>query len=97
MDFESVPIVRLELENMRRTILRHMGVEGSELGAVLNKRISEAIKTYNFSTKVSAIANSVIDEQINAYFRHGLGRKCIQKAVQDALDKTFIGEKEKDD
>ena len=92
MDFESVPIVRLELEHMRHLILSHLRVSG-ELGEALNDRIGEAIKSYDFNGKVSAIASDVINRQIEAYFRHGNGRVCIQKAIQDVLDKTFKGEK----
>ena len=89
MNFDAVPIIKIELENMRHSIMAHLGIVGSELSEILDKKIQEAIESYDFSGKVNAIVSTVITEAIEYCFRYGGGRQCINETVNDVLNQFF--------
>jgi hypothetical protein len=43
MNYEAVPVIRLEIEGMKHSILQHLGVVGSELGKNLEGEIEKAL------------------------------------------------------
>jgi len=89
MNFESVPMIRLELDYMKSSIISTLGLYGSELGEAVKERIEQTIKNYDFNGKVSAIASDVITSEIEAFFKFGNGREYIQSSVQKVLDSVF--------
>ena len=89
MNAESMPIIRLEIENMKQTIITALGLRGSELGEAVQVGIERAVKAYDFDAKVSQIVSDIITMDIDSFFRHGPGRAAIQSVVQNTLEDVF--------
>lgn len=86
----NLPIIRLELEQMKYQILHAFGAHQHELSAQVTQELEKAINSFDYSATVSRIAHEIIKEQIESYFRYGAGRQAIETSVNDALDKVFV-------
>lgn len=95
MNYESVPIIKMEIENMKYAIKSHMGVMGSELGDLIDDKIGDVIRNYNTEGKITKIVNQVIDEEIEYFFKTGIGRTVISNEVKSFLN-NFINKENED-
>ena len=85
MDFDTIPIIKMEIERLRSTIMAHLGVHGSELGEAISEQIDQAIADYPFNAKVREIVYTQVTKSIESYFAYGHGNKVIK----DAIDSIF--------
>ncbi len=89
MDIKSIPIIRVEIDQLKHSIISHMGVYGSVLGEVIDAEIEKAIVNYDFEGEVRLIVNDAISSELKSYFAYGIGRTVIREAVTASLDKIF--------
>lgn len=89
MNYDGAPVIRLEVENMKQSILHHMGVNGSDLGKHIDAHIDKALFTYPWQQKVDEAVHTALNEAIGEYFRFGGGSKEIKQTVEDALNNLF--------
>jgi len=80
-----MPIVRLEIDNMKKSILSHLGVIGSELGDRLAAEIEEAIESYSWGDRVKFIVHEAIEARIQDYFSFGEGGRKIKDAINEGF------------
>lgn len=86
MNFESVPVIRLEIEHLKHTIVSALGARGSELADALEDEIEKAVKNYPIEQEVERIVRAQITDGIESYFRYGNGRKTIDKTISAIFD-----------
>lgn len=85
MDYKAMPILRMEVEGMKASILTHLGAMGSELGDALSAEIDKAIANYDWQGEVTRIVHSALTEKITEYFSWGDGSKAVRAAVEDGF------------
>jgi hypothetical protein len=91
----NLPIIRLEVEGIRRT----MSAMLAEHAVQMDKDIQEAVETYctpeNLAHVVKTAAAKALDaavrEEVDQFFRRGNGRKAVAAAVKESIlaKKTF--------
>lgn len=85
MKFEAMPIIRIELEGIKQSIIQHIGAAGSEYGELVAEQLEKAILTYPWEDTVRRTTERCIDEAIENYFKCGDGAKAIREAVNTAF------------
>ena len=89
MDVRSMPMVRLELDYMKQSILHHLGLHENELSKNVNDQIEKAIAEFDFEGEVSRIATEAIRKAINFEFTSGDGFIWIQEAIHGIVILRF--------
>jgi len=85
MDIENVPIIKIDLDNIRRQIKTSLGVSNNELGTMIDDALKEAISSYDFDSKVINIVHEIITEEIDEFFKNGPGRIVVKKTIEETL------------
>jgi hypothetical protein len=85
MNYEAMPRIRLEVEQMKSAIIFHLGVHGSELGELLDKEITGAINSYPWGSEVTRIVHTALKDKIEWYFKYGKGAKAVEEAVEEGF------------
>lgn len=102
MHGEAIPVVRLSIESMTSQILHHLGLEGSELGEVIEQRIKEetAILFHDADHEIRNVIRTeirrVVTQRVKDYFSYGNGASFLNRKVTECLDEVFK-EREEDD
>ena len=86
MDLRNVPIIRLEIEELKSTIQSQLGVRGSELGTIISEQIDKAFADYPFERKVKEIVYEQMTKAIESYFKYGKGSDAINAAVSTLFE-----------
>ena len=87
MDFESVPIIRLEIERLKHTVMSSLGTQHSDLGLAINSAIDKALQSYDFDREVSRIVHQELTKQITNYFSHEEGYRAISQSIHEMFEK----------
>jgi len=85
MDYEAIPTLKIEIQNMKHSIIAHLGATGSELGEALNGEIMAAVDNYPWQKQVTAIVHEVLNKKIESYFSYGPGSKAVDAAVEEGF------------
>lgn len=85
MKYEAIPRLKFEIEGMRTAIVSHLGVEGSEVGEVLDEEIKKAVAEFPWQERVSCIVHEALNDEISAYFRYGSGHKLVKDSVEEGF------------
>jgi len=91
----SIPIVRLEVEYMKHSILHAF----TEYSAQVDADVKAAVEKFCSGENVSRIIHAAVEtslkaainEQIESFYRYGAGREVIKQAVSKALDRHDAG------
>ena len=75
---------------MKQSIISAIGMRGSEFGDLIEKKIDEAVATYDFDKQVSGIVHTSITQAMRNYFLYGDGFKTINTTITSILNKMFI-------
>ncbi|MGD2065599.1 MAG: hypothetical protein PVI43_00330 [Candidatus Bathyarchaeota archaeon] len=86
MNHEAMPLIRLEVEQMKSTILTHLGAHNSEMGEVLKVEIEKVIESYDWQGKVTEIVHTELTKQVADYFKYGQGHDLVKAAVTEGFD-----------
>jgi hypothetical protein len=86
MNFDSMPIVRLEIDRMKASIVHHLGVNGSQYGEALAAAIDNAVKSYDWDSQVKELTHKILEEKIADYFKYGNGAQAIREAVNAGFE-----------
>jgi hypothetical protein len=86
---QPVPVIRLEVERMRQTMVAHL----SNAALQLDEDIQCAVEAYCQPDHLSKIIhdetertlNAVIAEEVQKFFRYGEGRKAVAESVKKRL------------
>jgi hypothetical protein len=89
---EAMPLIRLEVEGMKASILAHLGVIGSDLGVHLDEQIQHAIDSYPWEDKTKRIVHDAITKRLESYFTYGKGNQAIEAVIDEGFSKA-LGEK----
>ena len=87
----EMPMIRLELDHMKQTIVASLAAHSQELSEYTEREIERAIQSFDFSTHVRSWVHGAISQALKNYFSYGEGWKTIQATVTDALDKALLG------
>ena len=87
MNYESVPIIRFEIENLKHQVATMLGIIGSELNDAISSEMEKAVADYDFEKEVRQAVNECLNEAIHNYWKYGKGREAIQQAVKEAIEK----------
>jgi NAD+--asparagine ADP-ribosyltransferase len=85
----NVPIIRLELESMKQSILFAL----SERNFSIDQQIKEALDKYLEKNNIQGIIDasvekaidSIVKEESDHFFRYGSGAKVIRDSIQQTL------------
>jgi hypothetical protein len=88
-DFISTPVIRLEINHMKRTMISAL----TEYNAQLDQDLKTAIESYCqpdnlkriIEEETHRVLDGVIKEEVKNWFVHGEGRKVIKSAVEKNL------------
>ena len=85
----NLPIIRLELENLRYQVVHALAAHHREIETQTNEMLAKAIESFDFKAVVLAEANKVItatvEKAVREHFAYGDGHKAIKEAVTQAL------------
>ena len=85
MDSKSIPLIRLEIEHMKHSILHHMGLRNSDLGDAIEAEIDKALACYPWETAVRKIVHQQITDQVEWFFKYGEGATAIRESLEAAV------------
>ena len=85
MNFEAMPIIRLEIERLNHAVQSMLGASGSELGDAIGHQIDKAVSEYDLEGEVKRIVNKSITESIEHYMLHGAAKDAINNMVATAF------------
>ena len=86
---EQMPIIKLEIENMKYSILHYFNQHQERVSEAVAAQIEKVISSYDYEGAVLKATTEVLDGTIESFFKYGKGRTMIQDAIQEALEKTF--------
>lgn len=89
MDHNAIPIIRIEIEHMKHSIISHIGALHSDLGEALSVEIEKALANYDWQGQVTKIVHDAITKQIAWHFNHGDGKDMVESAVAEGFDKCL--------
>jgi len=85
----GMPIIRIELEGIRQTILHSFGGYTDELNRLVEKEVGKACSSGAVEqivrAEVSKAMKKIVEDSIRRYFKYGDGRKGLDAAVKDAM------------
>ena len=81
----DMPIIKLEVERMKHTIMSHLGAYNNEMGKAIEAQIERAIESYDWEGQVTRITHECIQERIQSYFKYGAGSRFIGECVDNAF------------
>jgi hypothetical protein len=92
----TVPIVRIEIEQMRYALHQMLG----EHGQILNEQIQAAVDAFctpeNLQRVVTETANTalkgVVQSEISSFFSYGPGRRAVSAVIKEQLNELGFGE-----
>src|SRR5690242_10711855 len=90
-DEMSIPVVRLEIEYMKHSILQAF----TEYSAKVDADVREAVERFCAPGNVKVIINKAVEQtlkhaieaEIEKFFQYGAGRHVIAEAVKTKLEK----------
>lgn len=94
----SGPIIRLEIEQMRHTILHHLSQHNSRMEAAIAEQLRQVVQDFDYGKAVEKAAREAIDrvvrDAVSDFFVLGDGRKVIGEAVKAHLSQmqSFRGD-----
>jgi len=83
------PIIRLELERMKHSMLTHLGAYHQEISDQVEKYMEGAIKNFDFGSAVEEASHEAIKDTINGYFKYGDGNRFIRDVITNSLNEMF--------
>lgn len=100
----NIPIIRLEVEGMKHTMLMHL----MEYQVQVDAYVKQAIESYCSEENLAHVINKHVKEEMDAavkaevrdFFGYGkAGRRAVKEAIEEYLKRTypeewFVGEKE---
>lgn len=84
-----MPLVKVEIDRMRHTIVTQLGLMHSELGEALSAEIERAVAEYDWQAHTRRIVNEVLDKCVSDYFSIGPGFDLISSTVEKAFNSIF--------
>lgn len=87
----GAPIIKIELEQMRQSIMHQFGKHTEEVQKAVNEELKKAVENFDYATEVQKIAHQVITETIHNsiknYFQYSRnGQLLIDLTIKQALD-----------
>jgi len=86
---EQLPLIRLEIEEMKHAILHHFNLYQKDVSDTVKKEIEKSIKEFDFVNAVKKATEEILQSEIEAYFKYGEGFKMIQESIKETLNKVF--------
>ena len=88
-DYFNTPIISVELQSMKLS-LKHAIAERSLMldgwiTAEIDKALSEENVKFIIEQQVKRVIESVVNEEVNDFYRRGDGRAIIQKVINERL------------
>ena len=85
------PIIRLELEHMKHSIIHAMGVHFVEMDEAVQRAIKRAIDNFDYGGEIEKLAHRIIqqalDDALRKHFRPGgEGYQDIQKVAVKIIE-----------
>jgi hypothetical protein len=90
MRSESVPIIRLTVENMTQAICSHMGIENSELENLIHQRVKELNIQKKIDEMVVQELNNSVRKACQEYFQFGEGNDMVVESVKKIISKQNV-------
>ena len=85
----NYPIVRLELQHMKQSIMHALMGYQEEISQSVAKQLEQVIETFDFEQAVENAARESIQDAINQYFKYGDGHEMIKSSVNKAMNDFF--------
>lgn len=86
---EPFPLIKLEVEGMKHSILRHFNLHQSNISDQVKKEIENVIDAFDFENAITKAASDILYDTIKQYFTFGEGSTIVRKAMQQALNNAF--------
>ena len=89
MNVEGMPIIRLEVDRLKYSIVSAMGIRGSELEEKISQSVDKAIMNFDFDGEVRSVFDKVMKTEIHNYFSYGKGAESIRVAIKEAFQQEI--------
>lgn len=89
MDTE-IPIIRMELDGMRRRMISAMALDFERTNAALDKQLKQMIGQFDFEAAVKAKAENIFQEQVRITVQN-VARNAVRIAFENADLQELMG------
>ena len=96
MSINSMPKIKIEIEEMKHAIVHHFADYHNELSKLIEDEIQVAIEQLDVRSEVQKAVRSVVHQSIADYFYRGNGYVQVTEAVQKGLENIEISLEEKE-
>ncbi|NIB43788.1 hypothetical protein HBA55_29570 [Pseudomaricurvus alkylphenolicus] len=90
MGHPTIPIVRIELDGFKQSLLHAFSEHQLRIDEYVQAAVDEACKPERLEALINKEAQDSIDsaikEELNRFYRYGEGREAIKKAVAETLE-----------
>ncbi len=86
----TTPIIRLELEGMRHSVLHAFMAHNTEIEGYVGEALKKTIENYNFLEEVRRFANAELHEAVKRAVVNAIGDILYNKDVQHAIKEAVI-------
>lgn len=87
---EIMPIIKLELQHMRHTMLQHLELPGGEFAEAMDAELKIAIENFDWDAKMSEACHKAIHQAIDSYFDYGgKGYQFVRDTLEAAFDRMW--------
>ena len=88
MDLTGLPMVRIEIDSMKHSILKAITDTNSSFTKDLEPAIERAIQSYDWEGKIKLEVHDAIAKAVARFYSYGSGYDAIEAAVFSTLEKT---------
>lgn len=89
---DDMPIIRLELDRMRQTMLVAFCKYSHDLEGKVDKALKDAIERFDFEAEIARMADGILREEIRKTLTNAFREIQYDRSLRDALVKAMIDE-----
>lgn len=87
----NIPIIRLEIEGMKQTIMHAMTQHLAQMDVDIQAAVENLCTPARILEVITATAQKEIDQviktEVESFYRYGKGREAVKQAVARALER----------
>lgn len=87
MDTRFKPVIKLEINHMKASIIHSLGMHDSEMGDMIDAQVERALAEYDFEGQVTRCVNECVQQAIYEIFHapEGEGYRRIARSINESI------------
>jgi len=91
---DELPIIKLELDRMRYSVVHAFNQRNAELEEIVNEELEKALENFSYAQEIRKVVDNVLQEAIKraveSFFMFGGGQQVINEMIGDVLNKISL-------